>query len=178
MGNELAILGGSPARTKAWPTWPVWDEREVQALTAAVNEPKWAIDSPIVARFEKDFASYHDAEFGIAVTSGTTGLMAALRGVGLCAGGGGRAPARERDDVHVRALAAKPVQQTARTDDLVVGVSAHGQHAARARNACRRAVLSHRSAPLSSDAAGPGRDAATARRAAERAASPRERAPA
>lgn len=86
MGNALAIQGGSPVRTKAWPTWPVWDEREVEALTAAVKEPKWAIDSPIVARFERDFASYHDAKFGIAVTSGTTGLMAALRGVGLRAG--------------------------------------------------------------------------------------------
>jgi dTDP-4-amino-4,6-dideoxygalactose transaminase len=86
MGTKLAIHGGTPVRSKSWPSWPVWDQREVQALTAALEEAKWAIDSPIVARFENDFASAHDAAFGIAVTSGTTGLMIALRAAGVAAG--------------------------------------------------------------------------------------------
>jgi len=64
----------------------MWDEREQEALAAALRQPKWAIDSPIVARFERSFASLHDAKFGAAVTSGTAGLLVALRAAGVNAG--------------------------------------------------------------------------------------------
>lgn len=86
MGNALAIHGGNPVRSNPWPGWPVWDQREARALAAALDQAKWAIDSPIVARFERDFASFQDAKFGVSVTSGTTGLMTALRAAGIGAG--------------------------------------------------------------------------------------------
>ena len=31
--SELAILGGPKTRTEPYPEWPVWDERDVQAVT-------------------------------------------------------------------------------------------------------------------------------------------------
>lgn len=33
--NELALLGGEKARVKAYPEWPVHDEREIEAVTRA-----------------------------------------------------------------------------------------------------------------------------------------------
>ena len=34
----LAINGGERVRTKPWPQWPVWDEREIAALDASRAE--------------------------------------------------------------------------------------------------------------------------------------------
>ena len=34
--SELALRGGAPLRTKAWPEWPQFDEREQRELTRAL----------------------------------------------------------------------------------------------------------------------------------------------
>jgi len=38
----LAIHGGKPARTKAWPSWPVWDEQERTALERVLESGHWS----------------------------------------------------------------------------------------------------------------------------------------
>ena len=38
---HLAINGGEKARTKPWPSWPVWDEREIKALEEVVRSGRW-----------------------------------------------------------------------------------------------------------------------------------------
>ncbi len=35
--SELAVLGGKPIRTKLWPTWPVWDEREEKGIMEVLH---------------------------------------------------------------------------------------------------------------------------------------------
>ncbi len=39
--SELAILGGPKTRTEAYPAWPVWDERDVQAVAEVVRSGRW-----------------------------------------------------------------------------------------------------------------------------------------
>ena len=37
--SKLAIKGGSPVRSKSFPTWPVWGDEEIRNLTDFVNSP-------------------------------------------------------------------------------------------------------------------------------------------
>jgi hypothetical protein len=39
--SQLAILGGTPIRTKPFPSWPVFDEREERALLGVLRSGKW-----------------------------------------------------------------------------------------------------------------------------------------
>ncbi len=82
---KLAINGGAKVRTKPWPSWPIWDEREIEALEATVRSGHWGrlYEDSQVEEFEKAFAEYQDAKFGIAVTSGTAALTVALKAVGV-----------------------------------------------------------------------------------------------
>lgn len=77
----LAIAGGTPTRRKPFPRWPVFDEREVEALREVVESGQWWGRKPgsRVERFEQSFARYHHVKHCIACTSGTTALYLALR---------------------------------------------------------------------------------------------------
>jgi len=85
---ELAINGGPKLHTKPWPSWPVWDEREIRALEEVVRSGRWGRlhEHSKVAQFEEVFAAYQDARFGVAVTSGTAALVAGLQAVGVDVG--------------------------------------------------------------------------------------------
>ncbi|MGH2458430.1 MAG: DegT/DnrJ/EryC1/StrS family aminotransferase, partial [Chloroflexota bacterium] len=66
--TTLAIRGGAPARTRPFPSWPDYDEREEQALLAVLKTRHWS-SAPLyyrndpaasqVYRFEQEFAAYH-----------------------------------------------------------------------------------------------------------------------
>lgn len=97
--GKLAVDGGTPVWTKGWPQWPVADEREVEAITRVVRGgnwwkyslgqilqevgDEWPADWGEVARFQKGFAAFHDCQYGVACTSGTTALQIALRALGV-----------------------------------------------------------------------------------------------
>jgi len=82
---RLAIDGGTPVRTAPFLSWPVWDERDEQALLKTLRSGKWGshADTGNVAAFSAKFAAYQDAQFGVAVTNGTAALEVALRGAGI-----------------------------------------------------------------------------------------------
>jgi len=80
MSKKLAIDGGSPLRTSPYPEWPQWDEQEEKALVAALHSGAWwAPGGTQVKEFEKEFAAYHDARYGVAVTNGSAALEICLR---------------------------------------------------------------------------------------------------
>ncbi len=90
--NTLAIHGGTPVRAKPYPPWPVYDEREIEALKDVVESRKWTSapylyrDCPKewkVRQLEERFAAYHDARYGIATGSGTGGLQVAFAAAGV-----------------------------------------------------------------------------------------------
>ncbi len=83
--EKLAIEGGRPVRQKPFPSWPMWDEREEQALLAVLHSGRWGISDVAggIERFEGDFAALHQARFGRAVFNGTTALEVSLRALGV-----------------------------------------------------------------------------------------------
>jgi dTDP-4-amino-4,6-dideoxygalactose transaminase len=84
MSQILAIHGGPPVRTAPFPSWPVFDQREEEALLRALRSGKWGrLDGAEVERFERRFAEYHQAKHGIAVVNGTVALRVVLMAAGL-----------------------------------------------------------------------------------------------
>jgi len=83
---QLAIKGGEPVRKKPFPRWPVFDERELEALKEVLYGGVWGIGGKKKKEFEEKFAAYQSAKFGVAVTSGTAALEIALRAIGIKAG--------------------------------------------------------------------------------------------
>ena len=84
---NLAIHGGSPAKTKPFPAWPIYDEREREALNEVLESGVWwRTPGTKTLAFEQEFAAYHQAKHGIAVTNGTHALEVALAAMGIGSG--------------------------------------------------------------------------------------------
>ena len=79
---QLAICGGSPVRTKPFTAWPIFSKDDEQALIDVLHSERWFMGDRKEA-FEKAFAQYQEAEFGVAVNSGTTALQIALEAAGV-----------------------------------------------------------------------------------------------
>jgi dTDP-4-amino-4,6-dideoxygalactose transaminase len=78
----LALLGGAPLRDTPFPSWPIYGAAEEEALLAVLHSGRWFFDEHI-QRFEREFAAFQQAEFGIATSSGTTALQVALDAIGI-----------------------------------------------------------------------------------------------
>lgn len=84
---RLALKGGTPVRTSPYPSWPVWDGKELDAVSAVLNSGRWGMaQGDRVRELEKRFAAYQEAAYGIAASSGTSALRVALLAAGLEAG--------------------------------------------------------------------------------------------
>ncbi len=69
---QLAIKGGTPTKTKPFPPWPMYDEREMDALRRVLESRQWwRTPGKETLAFEQEFAAYQQAKHGIAVTNGT-----------------------------------------------------------------------------------------------------------
>ena len=84
--SKLAIDGGEKVRTKPFPSWPVWDESELNALKEVLESGQWGIGNSKVSEFEEKFAAYVGVEHGICVTNGTSSLEIALRAADVSQG--------------------------------------------------------------------------------------------
>jgi len=82
--EKLAILGGDPVKKSNFPQWPVYDERERQALMDVLESRVWwRTPGNRTLQFEQDFAAYQQAQFAIAVTNGTAALEVSLAALGI-----------------------------------------------------------------------------------------------
>jgi dTDP-4-amino-4,6-dideoxygalactose transaminase len=95
----LAILGGQPVRAKPFPSWPVFDQNEEEALLEVLRSGKWwqfsygqgvELREPEpgeprskVAEFQEAFARMQQARYGIACANGTAALEISLKALGL-----------------------------------------------------------------------------------------------
>lgn len=87
MSTRLALHGGAPVRTRPFPSWPVFGEPEEQAVLRALRSGKWGKqDGTEVATFERRFAAFQEAAFGIGVVNGTVSLQIGLMAAGIRAG--------------------------------------------------------------------------------------------
>ncbi len=82
--SELALLGGTPVRDsqKSWPSWPIFDQTERQALLEVFDSGKWWYGER-VAQFEQEYAAFQDAQFCVTVSSGTTAGEVLLQAIDL-----------------------------------------------------------------------------------------------
>ena len=53
--SKLALLGGRPVRTKAFPGWPVWDAVDEKAVIPVLRRGRWS-RSKVVDEAEAKFA--------------------------------------------------------------------------------------------------------------------------
>ncbi len=83
--SKLAVLGGQPLRNKSFPSWPVWDDTDQQAVTAVLQSGRWS-RSTVTSEAEKKFAERMDAKRCLLTSSGTQALITSLHSVGV--GGG------------------------------------------------------------------------------------------
>jgi len=89
---RLAIKGGEPVAKGIRLRWPIFDERDKQAILEVLESGKWwrgAYSDPEeskVGQFEKKFAEWLGVKHVIAVTNGTAALELALKAGGVEAG--------------------------------------------------------------------------------------------
>jgi dTDP-4-amino-4,6-dideoxygalactose transaminase len=84
LAETLAVEGGSPVHRGGWPRWPVWDEREEQALLGVLRSGAWGmVHGSAVAEFEAAWATFQQAQHCVAVVNGTSALEVALRALEL-----------------------------------------------------------------------------------------------
>jgi len=97
--SRLAIFGGTPERSRPFPSWPVFDDSEEEALLDVLRSGNWwryshgqAVDataaeagqpSSKVAEFQAAFAEFQGARYGIACANGSAALEVALKALGV-----------------------------------------------------------------------------------------------
>ena len=80
----LALFGGSPCRTRRFPSWPVFGQPEEARLIRVLRSGNWGrLDGTEVDEFERRFAAMHGCRYGIAVVNGTVSLRIALIAAGI-----------------------------------------------------------------------------------------------
>ncbi|MFL5803036.1 MAG: DegT/DnrJ/EryC1/StrS family aminotransferase [Roseiflexaceae bacterium] len=82
----LAIRGGAPVRSAEYPAWPIWDQREIDAVTTVIRSGRWGgypEPGPHAARFAAAFAAFQGAKHGICMVNGTVTMTVALRAAGI-----------------------------------------------------------------------------------------------
>ena len=82
---KLALIGGAPVRTKPFPAWPVIGKQERKNLLSVFDSGKWWYGKK-VEEFEKKYAAFQNAKYGVSCTNGTAALEIALLACGIGAG--------------------------------------------------------------------------------------------
>jgi dTDP-4-amino-4,6-dideoxygalactose transaminase len=81
---ELALHGGKKSKQKPFPIWPQYDDAERQALTDVLESRIWwRTPGTRTLAFEQEFAIFHAAQHGIAVTNGTAALEVTMSALGI-----------------------------------------------------------------------------------------------
>ena len=82
--DKLALLGGVPVKQTNFPAWPQYDDNERKVLQEVLDSGVWwRTPGTQTIQFEQEFAVYHSAKHGIAVTNGTAALEISLAALGI-----------------------------------------------------------------------------------------------
>ncbi len=81
---SLAILGGKPVRSRPFPAWPTVDRSDEQALLDVLHSGKWGRhQGHLTEAFERQFAVYQGACYGVGVANGSVAIRIALHAAGI-----------------------------------------------------------------------------------------------
>jgi dTDP-4-amino-4,6-dideoxygalactose transaminase len=89
---RLAINGGEKTREKAFFRWPHFDAQELRNVEEVIRSRTWfagmrgADPGTKTEEFERKFAEFHQARYGIACANGTVAIEIALRAAGIGVG--------------------------------------------------------------------------------------------
>jgi dTDP-4-amino-4,6-dideoxygalactose transaminase len=83
--DRPALLGGKPHCDFSWPAWPIHDQAEESQLLEVLRSGKWWYGEK-VRQFEREFAEFQGAAYGVTCTNGTTAIEMALRALGVVPG--------------------------------------------------------------------------------------------
>lgn len=85
MSSPLALLGGTPAVTATYPSYPVIGHEEVTGAVRTIMERQLSVTTHagVVAEMEDAFAAHFGAKYCHAFNSGTAAIHSALFGVGV-----------------------------------------------------------------------------------------------
>jgi len=84
--SDLAALGGTPIRTEPYPDWPVYDERDIQAVTDVIKSGRWGgypYPGPQTAEFARRFAEMQGGGYAVLMANGTVTMEVALRAMNI-----------------------------------------------------------------------------------------------
>ena len=80
--NTPALLGGTPVRRTPFPSWPVADGREEDALVRVIRSGRWNRGNN-VSSFESAYAALTGAKYCLATANGTSALITSLAALGV-----------------------------------------------------------------------------------------------
>lgn len=83
--SRLALLGGEKACDFTWPKWPVHDAAEESMLLDVLRSGQWWYGEK-VRQFEREYAAFQGAAYGVSCTNGTTAIEMGLRALGVVPG--------------------------------------------------------------------------------------------
>jgi dTDP-4-amino-4,6-dideoxygalactose transaminase len=84
---ELALTGGKKSKQKPFPVWPQYDDAERKALQEVLDSRIWwRTPGTHTLAFEQEFAKFHGAKHGVAVTNGTAALEVTMSAIGIGSG--------------------------------------------------------------------------------------------
>jgi dTDP-4-amino-4,6-dideoxygalactose transaminase len=80
--SQLAILGGPKTRTEPYPEWPVWDQRDIDAVTEVIKSGRWGgfpYPGPKTAELARKFAKLQGGGYAVPMANGTVTMEVACR---------------------------------------------------------------------------------------------------
>lgn len=84
--SELAFLGGQKTRTEPYPQWPVWDQRDIVAVTHVIQSGQWGgypYPGPQTAELAQKFALLQGGGYAVPMVNGTVTMEVACRAAGI-----------------------------------------------------------------------------------------------
>jgi dTDP-4-amino-4,6-dideoxygalactose transaminase len=82
--GSLALLGGKPVRTEAFPSWPVIAENDIAAWVKVLKEGNWCrLGGKYADAFERAYAERTGTKFCTATANGTSALFTSLNALGV-----------------------------------------------------------------------------------------------
>lgn len=84
--SKLAILGGEPVRTEDYPKWPVFDQRDIEAVTRTIQSGRWGgfpYPGPNTSALAEKFIELQGGKYAVPMINGTITMEVALRAAGI-----------------------------------------------------------------------------------------------
>lgn len=84
--SELAAFGGTPIQSEPYPDWPVFDQRDIQAMSDVIHSGRWGgypYPGPQTSEFARRFAEMQGGGYAVPMANGTVTMEVALRAMNI-----------------------------------------------------------------------------------------------